>query len=180
MVKYPAHVSISFTVSFTDPSKTGILVVEVDGRENGYNKGKTSGFYPGQAVGLLLYKGPGVLHHQTHVSLGGVAFGGGASVEKEETITFSAPDTLSSTLSYPISSVLESYWIGSSLGACSILSDGTVKVNTVRPYGIGVFYIRYLATASSGVLSTPALSLKSYEVAVQVVGTYDPSLLEAP
>jgi hypothetical protein len=174
-----SKVTITFNVSFSS-NKSGILVVEVDDQETGFNKGKTSGFYPGQPVGLLLYQGPCVTLLQTNTSLGGVSFGGGATVIKEETITFSAPDNLTGMLKYPISSVINSYWIGNSLGGCVINNDSSLEVRTNKSYGIGVFYVKYASTAKTGVLSTPALDLKAYEVGVQVVGNYEPCETESP
>lgn len=173
---YPKKVSISFNVSFTT-TKTGILVIEVDGRETGFNKGKTSGFFPGQSVGLLLYIGPKVILNNTFTSLGSVAFGKTVLVEQEETITFSAPDNLTSSLKYPLNSILEAKWLGNELGAVGVEEDNSLRVNTKSSFGIGVYYVKYLAEGLNGILSAPALDLKSYEIAVQVVGTFDPFMV---
>lgn len=170
---YPKKVSVSFNVSFST-TKTGILVIEVDGRDDGFNKGKTSGFFPGQSVGLLLYMGPKVTLDATYTSLGSVAFGEGVLVEQEETITFFAPDNLTSSLKHPLATVLEQKWLGNQLGAVGFEDDNSLRVRTQSKYGVGVYYIKYLASAQTGILSAPALDLKSYEIAVQVVGTFDP------
>ncbi len=179
MSKSPGKMQVSFTVSFsTSTDKTGVLLVEIDDREDGFNKGKTSGFFPGEAVGLLLFKGLGVDHKQTHTSMGSVSFGGSTQVEKEDTVVLSAPDNLTGTLKYPVSEIISERWLGNELGACSISKgDGSILVTTGKRFGIGVYYVKYLAEAKTGVLSTPALSLPKYDVAVQVVGTFDPLLV---
>ena len=170
---YPKKVSISFNVSFST-TETGILIIEVDGREDGFNKGKTSGFFPGQSVGLLLYKGPKIITKAVNSSSGRVSFGGSVLVEQEETLTFSSPDNLTNSLKYPLNSILERRWLGNELGAVEVKDDNSLRVRTQSKYGVGVYYIKYLASAQTGILSAPALDLKSYEIAVQVVGTFDP------
>ncbi len=165
-------ISIVFNVSFASV-QTGILIIEIDDRDEGYNKGKTSGFYPSEPVGLLLYVGPKVKHTATNVSLGSVSFEGTTSVEKEETLVFSAPDKLSNSLKYPKSEIISTSWIGNALGDYEISDDNVVTVKCDKPYGVGVFSISYTAAAKTGKLNTPALALKNYEIAVQVVGNFE-------
>ena len=171
---YPKKVSISFNVSFSTP-KTGILKIEVDDREDGFNHGKTSSFLPGASVGLLLYKGPGVTLQSIYTSLGGVDLNGQASVDKEETVVFSAPDDLIKSLNYPLAVIKEQIWLGATLGSFNIEDDQSLRIRTSRTFGIGVCLIKYKSNATIAVLSAPALDYDSYEIGIQVVGRYDPT-----
>ncbi len=171
-MSYPQKVSIVFSVSFST-IETGILIIEIDDRDDGFNKGKTSGFYPSEPVTFLLFIGPKVKHTATNVSLGSITFEGTVEVVKEETLVFSAPDKLINNLKYPKNQILSTSWIGNTLGTHEISDDNVVTVKCDKPYGIGVFSIKYTSIAKIGKLSTPALDLKNYDVGIQVIGKYN-------
>jgi hypothetical protein len=121
----------TLNVSFGDEdsaSSEGILKLEIDDREDGSNKGKTS-FKPGDSVGYFLFKSTTpnvtVLDHVT--TAGGFTGGSLAEKDVEENITFSNSDE--STLGYPPSSAVEMSWLGRAFE----IKDNSVSPITALP-----------------------------------------------
>ncbi len=105
-----ATLNVNFSED-TESSKSGVLKLEIDGRENGLNGGDTS-FQPGDTVGFWLFKDSNVtLETPVPISTsGGVTGAGTGSLAVDEFITFSNSDTAS--LGYPPTGSVTLQWIG--------------------------------------------------------------------
>lgn len=173
-------ITTSFTVSFSS-SEEGLLVAEVDDRADGLNGGNTS-FAPGDDVGFLVFPGPDVTVSLIDASLGNVTSSGTSSKEIIETFTFIKPGSLTQQLGYPIDGALSaSVWIGKTLG--NFVLDGTVlkciPSDSTPDGSVGILKVKYNADCTQHYLKhtppTDDLIGNAYEIAVNILGTYDPT-----
>lgn len=107
-------VTASLTVQFQGDSASASdgLVLEIDDREDGYNKGETS-FRPGDTVYYLLYRAKDVDLDTHFVTAGGKSEVGSGSREVDEVLTFT--DSNEASLQYPATSKVHLEWIGKTL-----------------------------------------------------------------
>lgn len=93
-------VTASIVVEFDQSAGEGILQVETDGREDGYNGGDTS-FPPGSAPYLLLYKSSNVVIDRIVTSEGTLSLvSSSEAIDVSEFLTFS--NAKSATPQHPI------------------------------------------------------------------------------
>lgn len=166
-------ITTSITVSFgnsegSDGESNGHLSAEVDSRENGMNKGKTS-FEAGDTVGFLVFKSSNVTYSSPKSSAGSIGGGGGGAVERTEEITFAGTDTAS--LSVPCSGIKSIQWIGNSLGSPALDSEDKVTLKLSSP-GVGIAKITYIANADGYTLTSPSSlnGSKNFSIAIFIAG----------
>jgi len=151
-------VTANITVQFGSSeaaSGDGHLSAEVDSRPTGLNatssgsagigtgtsEAKTT-FAPGETAYFLVYRSDNVTIDSVVSSAGSIVTATpGASVTKEDDLTFADTDT--ATLSIPASAVGTVTWYGRSLGSLTLQPDGmTVKASAS---GVGVCKVSYTA-----------------------------------
>jgi hypothetical protein len=121
------NVTTSITVQFGTPETQANLLgegytsiqVEVDGRENGLNEGKTSQFGSGEEAFLLVYT-PDNVTFDTYISAGSLSYVSKGFIELEEFVTFI--DGEGSVSKVP-ASLVSVTWVGLSNG--SLTKEGT-------------------------------------------------------
>jgi hypothetical protein len=189
---YPKKVTVNFSVSFAVPGLDGILKAEVDGREsddtiaqNKRGKNKKTSFVPGDTVQCLVFCGPYVKVVESIPSLGsfnavGVDGGkngkaGAEEVDQEEVLTFQSPDGLSQTLGYPTDKINELKWFGRTMGYTFDPETNTITATTTKSRDIAVCRVKYTSYAALVPLSHAKLTEPEYEIAVLVIGDYDPT-----
>ena len=148
-------VTASLTVSFGEPTGdagagSDTLSLEVDSREDGLNRGRTS-FYQGDEVFLLLYAGPSVSVRQVVTTKGGVRRSGAGQRTIDQTLTLTGSDNAS--LSHPVASMGSRGWVGQGYtipdlgGAPSGTLDGS---RIIWPVNVaGVYEVSYSAHFTS-------------------------------
>ncbi len=189
---YPQKVTTNFSVSFAIPNLSGILKAEVDNRPadttipaNKRGKNKKTSFVPGDPVYCLVFCGSYVKTIESVASLGsfpGTGIDGGTKgkagpeeLEQEESVTFQAPDGLSQTLSYPTPAIDSVSWVGNSMGWSYDPDTNTITATTTKARDIAVAKVKYTAYGKSVLLTHPKPTDTEYEIAILVVGDYDPS-----
>lgn len=115
-------ITASLVVNLDRSGGDGTLSIEVDGRENGLNNGKTN-FAPGEDVGLLVFRSTNVVIDEIISSLGSISGAGNGSYAVEEFATFA--NTNDASVSKPIWGSLSYDWIGKSLGGLQVVDNGT-------------------------------------------------------
>jgi len=80
-------VNTSLTIAFQPLTAKGVLMMEIDSRPEGINKGQTT-FYAGDSPGFLMYKSSDVKNIRMHTSEGGISSATGGTMEIEEFVTF--------------------------------------------------------------------------------------------
>lgn len=147
-------VTASLTVQFQGDAASASdgLVLEIDDREDGYNKGETS-FRPGDTVYYLLYRAKDVDLDTHFVTAGGKSEVGSGSREVDEVLTFT--DSNEASLQYPATSGVSLSWIGSTLesaGAHSVENQQTVRLEN-KTVGLlrAIYSSDYTAFRLSGV-----------------------------
>lgn len=132
-----------FRILDSSDDQSGLLLIEVDGREDGRNKGRTR-FMPGEQPYLLVYKGEDVTVTLTDSSAGAIIdVVDEETAEEEEELDFA--NVTEADTRYPIESIVEYKWLGNDLGTPTI--DGSKKVVITEP-GIGVLKIKYVTKFS--------------------------------
>lgn len=149
-------ITTSLVISFgetTTSAATNLFKVEVDDRETGPNKGKTSGWLPGDSVYLLLYVPEAATLLNWTSSAGSLGSVGSASKAVEEYLQFE--NDPEKNTSYPMPATFSGKWLGNNLGNVVRFDEGTIKLTASSlpdPYA-GVYEINYTAPAQSWVLS---------------------------
>lgn len=115
----------------------GILLLEIDAREEGFNSGRTS-FTPGDQPVVLVYKSIDVELNDVDSSAGDIAAEGTGTAEIDEYVDF--VNTNEAEVRYPIVSILEYKWLGNDLGAPTFSEETKLTVPTS---GIGRLKIKY-------------------------------------
>ncbi len=174
-------ITANLNVSFSSGSASGgILVAEIDGREDGFNGGDTS-FAPGDNVYYLTYRGPDVTIDSQHWSQGNFSAEGQTTIEVTEDLEFFGKTDLEQSVRYPIiDGSLSGLWLGQSAGNVVASGPNTLKVNTPTtpaPYFAGVYRATYSTKADVFRLSnTLILNVGDYSIAGLIVATYDPTV----
>lgn len=161
-----AVVTTSIVVEFKKADgSSGILTMEVDSRETGLNKGKTS-FAPGDTAGLLLFHSPDVIIDTTACSGGSLSAIGSGVYDMDEWIVFAGTDTAS--LSKPSNGIVSVEWYGTSLGTTKV--DGTNLVAATK--GLAVARVTYGAPYTAYNLASPAkmTGKDEFQIVVFVAG----------
>lgn len=125
-----ALITTSLVVGFgeaSDEAGNRIVKAEVDPREDGYNNGKTSGFTPGDSVGILLYKPDGSTVTRIKTSKGGVYKSGTTYREIEEDQQVDSTRDIS--VSYPVPSSFSYQWIGNNLSNVVRLNESALRLS---------------------------------------------------
>jgi len=135
-----AEVTASLVVQFRNQA-AGILQAEIDGRPNGYNKGRTS-FVPGDSPAFLVYRSAGVTIDAIELSAGNLLVLAPVLVDVEEFLTFARADE--ATLSKPYHSGMVAKWLGNNLGSAALVGDTVLRL---ADKGVGVLKVRYQARA---------------------------------
>lgn len=131
------NVTASLVINFNANGANGILAAEIDGRADGYNKGKTS-FAPGEDPAFLVFKSDDVTIDSVIPSAGSIATLTGGVMSVTDTLQFA--DTDEATLSKPYESGFTSKWLGTSLGA--VTRVGATKLVAANR-GVGVLKVTY-------------------------------------
>lgn len=167
-----ANITVSFGTQTADAS--GHLSAEVDDRETGLNRGKTS-FVPGDTVGILVYKSDNVTYDTPVVSAGTIRAGAAQTVTKTQDITFAGEST--ATLSVPATAITGTQWVGRQLGAITLAEDKmtvSVPANDDPKELVGVCRVTYTAAAESWMLASPTSAamggLTEFQIAVFFLG----------
>jgi len=79
-------VSTSLTIAFKALTDRGVLLLEIDSRPEGINKGQTT-FYAGDSPGFLMYKSSDVKNIHMYTSEGGVSQVQTGNIVVEEFVT---------------------------------------------------------------------------------------------
>ena len=114
------EVTASIVVNFTLGDSDGVLSVEFDSREDGYNGGSTT-FLPGQVVYYLVDKSSNVTITNQVSSAGTLSFVAFSNESKEEFITFA--NAAEASVGYPISGNYSTKWIGRSPSGNLVKTD---------------------------------------------------------
>lgn len=134
-------VTASIVVEFSQEGGEGILLAEIDSRDDGLNAGDTT-FYPGSSPGILLFKSSNVVIDSIVVSEGTLGSVGTDSFTEEEWLTFANEKKASPR--YPISGSASLSNQANITGAASISEVGV----TYPTPQIGVAYLTYQTTAN--------------------------------
>lgn len=165
-------VTATIVVKFEPPTGSSFLTAEVDSREDGLNKGKTS-FGPGDTVGILVRKSDDVTISDAIVSAGTLVSGAGGSTEEEEFIPFAL--TLEGNLGKPYGAALDGpTWYGNNLGGITIAPNTTnIKLNDpLSKDKVGVLYLKYTSPYLAYYLTAPTQlnGKKTFDILVAFVG----------
>lgn len=168
-----AHIVVEFSGGADTPN----VLVEIDGREDGYNNGKTT-FFPGETAYLLLYVPEGWTCVYTAVSAGAIAYVEDTEVSIEDFLTFVDDDT--ANLQYPLSGVAAFTWLGNNLGVVTVVSglcslaariyNSLTKVFTPT-HRVGIAKVNYKSVARVYRVSSVPVSVA--KVAAMFVVTKD-------
>lgn len=170
-------ITASQIITFDDVSDEdrGILIVEVDSREDGLNAGKTS-FQPGDSVGLLLYRSPNVrLIAGPIITAGAIAPEGTHITEHSGFLPFAGE--VSSNMSHPICTPsLE--WIGEDLGPFEVRDCSQVHLTdppewnpALELFPVGILKYQGTAVAQGYRLTSTKLTTDTpYQIGVYFFG----------
>ncbi len=162
-------VTTSLVVQFDATNSSGKLAAEIDSRPAGYNNGKTS-FAPGDQPAFLIFKSADVTIDSVVPSAGAIADLVGGTITVEEMIEFADTDTASLSKACD-SGITTSKWLGTSLGAVTLVGDSQL-VAAVK--GVGVLKVTYQARfVAKRLVSVPAVlnGETTYEVLIVITGS---------
>lgn len=131
------EITATIKVDFDDGSDSDGLSAEIDGREDGYNGGKTS-FQPGDDVVYLTFLDPGVSIAEQISTLGSIAKIESRSMPVEDEVSFANSRT--ATLKYPVTDSLVVQWMGLNPGPAALQGSRTLSL---PDDGIGVAKVTY-------------------------------------
>lgn len=144
------NVTTSIVVQFSSSTGSGQLSAEIDSREDGLNKGKTS-FVPGDPAAFLVFKSPDVILDAVQATGGSISPAGSGSFSVvDEWVQFMDTDT-ASPAKY-ISSGLTYEWFGNNLGAVTFKGGNLVAESK----GVGMLKISYIAEYEAYRLQSPS------------------------
>lgn len=136
------EITATLVVNFgTSAGGKDFLSAEIDGREDGFNNGKTR-FSAGDQPVYLIFRSSNVSVVSQTPSYGNVAFHSQGQVEVEQVLAFA--NTREAVLSQPaVPGSLVTKWIGNNLGALTLQTDERTVLAGVT--GVGVAKVTYLA-----------------------------------
>lgn len=151
-------ITASIVVQFTskDDDKNGILIAEIDDRDDGLNGGNTS-FEPAALAWFLVYKSANVSYDAPIVTAGNILSGAGGTRQiVDEFITFTGSETGSTQ--YPANGSVTYKWVGRAGGTVSVSGEGNIKVTpaTVGDPVFGVLAVSYTAAYEAWGIQSPA------------------------
>jgi len=146
------EVTTSIVVQFGTLDATGILSAEIDGRADGYNKGKTS-FFPGDDAYYLLYTTASVSQNliTQEASYGSVISMGSGTMEVTEILTYAGSNV--ATSSKPVKSLSSFTWLGKSLGSITVTEENQLVASTT---GVGALKVVYTTGFEAFKIASPA------------------------
>lgn len=165
------EVTASLIVRFGGLSASaGDLQIEIDGREDGFNNGKTS-FVGGDSPAFLIFKTDDIVINEIIPSAGRVDFLADQDIVLKEEKIF-AQVAQASTAKPMKGAQLDSFkWIGTDLGTPQPLDQKTLQI---AAEGVGVLFIDYTTTAQAFRLNNVPFPLNGeieFPVVVFVRGT---------
>ena len=171
-----AVVTTSIVVDFDAAGSDGsILTLEVDSREDGYNKGKSS-FSPGNDVYLLLLKTPDVTVQNLISSHGLLTKVEDTTIAVKEFGQFANEKSVSLSRPIPTSAPFTVKWFGNDLGNVAAESNSKLILTATDevlgdPF-VGIMEYEYTAEAEVWKLSNTLISGEStYGIIVYLQGT---------
>lgn len=171
MASVVANLVVNFSLGEGDG---GVLQLELDSRDDGYNNGSTT-FTPGQKVYYLLTKTPDV-NIIDHLSTAGIiTYVTSEVIEEEEIVTYAGAS--SANTQYPIHGAYATKWLGRP-GASNVVltSPNTLSLKDSAgddAEGLGVLHVTYTHVVDVYLLSGLPSSLngeEEYTVIVYVTG----------
>lgn len=144
-----ASITANVVVNFDAGEGDGLLIAEVDDRDDGLNGGNTN-FKPGDTVGLLIFKSSNVTITDIITSAGSLSGAGTQTKDVSDIISF--PKEKTQNVRYPINGGGFTFkWLGNNLGT---ISHTEVNV-TCANLGVGVAKVSYSSTADGHNLTSP-------------------------
>jgi len=175
----PRVITQTLVVGFGQGSDTSgdVLIAEIDGRDTGLNKGKTT-FSPGEDVYILAYISGNVSISSVIASHGTVFRDNSIPtqvVDQSEFLVFS--NVYEATVQKPLNyagGLFDFTWLGNNLGNVIRLNDSKLRVSSgptlVAPY-VGVGLLEYNSSAIAYKLTNTLLvGQEEYQIAVQFTG----------
>lgn len=167
-----SEITTTLVVNFaTGAGDAGFLSAQIDGREDGFNQGR-SRFTAGDQPVYLIFKTSNVNVLSQTPSYGAVAFHASGQLDVEQVLTFA--NTREASLSQPaIPGTLDVKWIGNDLGALTLQSDERTVLASVT--GVGVAKVSYKVdfTAyrlTNVIVPDPVHGETDFSVLVYIVG----------
>ena len=175
-------VTTSFVVSFTSAGAGTILKAEVDDREDGFNKGDTSGFGLGKSVGFLVFSN-NLDKYILRSSMGTIdgttaasnTTGSPATKKITELVTFANESTTNA--GYPVTTLddTKTTWFGTNHGALVATGGEEISCASIVPSNtdpkVGVAEITYTANCNLHILAHSPPGAPKYEIVVFALGT---------
>lgn len=154
---------------FVEDTLEGILIAQIDTRDDGLNSGDTA-FQPGDNIGFLVYKNSKVVNLKLLPSTGNIVIISIAQVRSiTEDISFAHKDTAS--VSFPISEGITEEWVGFNRGPVNIENDRDLVLSDGVSTGIlRVTYDTVFDAYSLQGTPSQLLGKSEYPVLVTVVG----------
>ena len=146
---------------------TGYLSAEVDGREDGLNRGRIS-FGPGSTPHFLVHSGPNVSVADLDTTAGTLFPGETQLFQIEEDLIFS--ESAQARIAKPARSLDSWIWMGRDLGSLTLAPDGLSITATIS--GLAIVRVKYTVETSTWGLTSPSTlgGLGDFPVAVQIIG----------
>ncbi len=165
-----SEITTTLVVNFRAGSGgAGVLTAAIDSREDGFNNGKSS-FGAGDSPTYLITKTDDVTVNSQTPSLGLVQFVASGEITENQFLHF--PFEREQSLSFPAKvGSLTSKWIGTDLGAVTVVDQVTVRSTLT---GVGVLKVTYqrkfLAYQIANV-PVPANGEEEFDILVYITGT---------
>lgn len=167
-------ITTSIVVQFAskDAEAKGILMAEIDDREEGLNAGNTS-FEPAATAYFLVYKSSNVSYQTPQVTAGNILSAAGGTREiKDEFITFTGGD--SGNTQYPAEGAVAYKWVGRNGGAVTVSGEGAIKVKPVTDGDpvFGVLAVDYTTRYEAWGIKSPSsiLGYTTFPIVAFIVG----------
>lgn len=168
LVEVTATIVVKFP-DFEEDTLDGILIAQIDTREDGLNGGDTS-FQPGDNIGFLVYKNSKIVNLKLLSSTGNIVTIVSSGIRSiTEDISFAHKDTAS--VSFPITGGITPEWVGFDRGPVNIENDRDLVLS--NGVTTGILRVTYNTTFTGYSLqNTPSqlLGKPEYPVLITVVG----------
>jgi hypothetical protein len=154
---------------FVEETLDGILIAQIDTREDGLNLGDVS-FQPGDNIGFLVYKNSKIVNLKLLSSVGNIVTIVSSGVRTvTEDVSFIHKDTAS--VQFPISGGITPEWVGFDRGPVNIQNDrDLVLANGVTTGILRVTYDTIFTGYSLQNTPSQLLGSPEYPVLITVVG----------
>lgn len=161
-------ITTSIVVNFDPGDAGGMLIAEVDGREDGYNNGETS-FRPGDSPTFLIYASSNVTVDAIETSCGYTTNLGGGQSDESELLSFAS--AREAKPGKPISAEAIGKWLGVQGGAFTL---GETNV-TIPDKAVAVLKVDYKSSFVAHKLEGIPTELDgetTFDVVIYVSGSY--------